>query len=166
MAIGERIRYFRKKRGLTQKELGSLVGYPEPSADVRIAQYENGSRRPKSEMVEELAETFEVSPKALTVPDIDTNIGLMHTLFALEDRYGLRAEYAMGEPFLTVNKAVSMKAADLHNALLDWAKQAQRFHSGKISKEQYDQWRYNFPRPIELRRAKPVKVKCVILKNK
>ena len=28
MAIGERIRYFRNKRGMTQKYLGTAVGFP------------------------------------------------------------------------------------------------------------------------------------------
>ena len=37
MAIGERIRHFRNKRGLTQKQLGTAVGFPEKSADVRLA---------------------------------------------------------------------------------------------------------------------------------
>ena len=47
MAIGERIRYFRNKRGMTQKYLGTAVGFPEKSADVRLAQYESGTRSPK-----------------------------------------------------------------------------------------------------------------------
>ena len=40
MAIGERIHFFRIMRGMTQKYLGMLVGFPERSADVRLAQYE------------------------------------------------------------------------------------------------------------------------------
>lgn len=47
MAIGERIHYFRVKRGLTQKQLGLGLGFPEKSADVRMAQYESGTRTPK-----------------------------------------------------------------------------------------------------------------------
>ena len=49
MAIGDRIRFFRKLRGLTMKYLGMSVGFPESNADVRIAQYENDSRAPKAE---------------------------------------------------------------------------------------------------------------------
>ena len=40
MAIGERIRFFRNMKGITQKYLGMVVGVPERSADVRMAQYE------------------------------------------------------------------------------------------------------------------------------
>ncbi len=32
----------------------------------------------------------DVSPQVLSVPDIDNYIGLTHTLFALEDVYGLK----------------------------------------------------------------------------
>ena len=56
MAIGERIRYFRNKRGMTQKYLGTAVGFPEKSADVRLAQYESGTRSPKAELTKALAE--------------------------------------------------------------------------------------------------------------
>ena len=44
-----------------------------------------------------LAHALDVSPLALTGPDIDSDIGLMHTLFALEDTYGLRVEEVGGE---------------------------------------------------------------------
>ncbi len=42
MAIGERIHFFRLMRGMTQKYLGQVIGFPEKSADVRLAQYETG----------------------------------------------------------------------------------------------------------------------------
>ena len=89
MAIGERIRFFRNLRGMTQKYLGQVVGFPEKTADIRMAQYESGSRTPKADLTNKLAEVFDISPQALSVPDIDSYIGLMHTLFTLEDRYGL-----------------------------------------------------------------------------
>ena len=39
MAIGERLRFFRKLQGMKLKELGRKMGFPEKSADVRMAQY-------------------------------------------------------------------------------------------------------------------------------
>ena len=53
MAIGERIHFFRTLRGMTQKYLGMALGFPEKSADVRLAQYENGSRTPKADVYAE-----------------------------------------------------------------------------------------------------------------
>ena len=55
MAIGERIRFFRTLRGMTQKRLGMLLGFPEKSADVRLAQYETGVRTPKRDITASLA---------------------------------------------------------------------------------------------------------------
>ena len=69
-----------------------MIGFPEKTADIRMAQYESGSRTPKAELTENLASALGVSPLALSVPDIDSYLGLMHTLFTLEDRYGLTVE--------------------------------------------------------------------------
>ena len=71
MAIGERIHFFRNLRGMTQKYLGLKVGFPERSADIRMAQYESGKRTPKEDLTEQLAYYLDVSPKALDVPDIE-----------------------------------------------------------------------------------------------
>lgn len=71
MSIGERICFFRKKRGLTQEQLGRLIGLPDNSADVRITQYESGSRKPKGDVIKALAEVFGISPFALSISDID-----------------------------------------------------------------------------------------------
>ena len=146
MAIGERIHFFRIMRGMTQKYLGMLVGFPERSADVRLAQYETGSRKPKADLTAALAQALDVSPQALAIPDIDSYIGLMHTLFALEDIYGLTVSKTDGEICLKVNKDKSKDAAELLQMLSAWKAQADRLSADEICKEDYDQWRYNYPK--------------------
>lgn len=146
MAIGERIRFFRNLRGMTQKYLGQIVGFPEKTADIRMAQYESGSRTPKAELTENLAAALGVSPLALSVPDIDSYLGLMHTLFTLEDRYGLTVETGENGISLRVNPRKGKDAAVLSEMLAAWAQQAEKLRSGEISREDYDQWRYNYPR--------------------
>ena len=101
MAIGERIHFFRTLRGMTQKYLGVRLGFDEKSADVRIAQYESGTRSPKDNYIALLADTLGVSPLALSVPNIDSYDGLMHTLFALEDIYGLVSKNLIIHPILS-----------------------------------------------------------------
>lgn len=142
MAIGERIRFFRKKKKLTQKELGVQAGYPEKSADIRVAQYENGSRSPRPDAIEILAETLGVSPKALAVPDIDNKEGLMHTLFALEDTLGLQVDSAGEEPFLKFGAELGEKTPELYALLIAWATRSGQLERGEITKEEYDRWRY------------------------
>ena len=145
MAIGERIHFFRTMRGMTQKYLGMALGFPEKSADVRLAQYENGSRTPKADVTAALAQVLDVSPKALDVPDIDSYIGLMHTLFTLEDRYGLKINEMDGEVCLKVDVRKNKDAAWLHEMLCSWQQAAAMLEAGEISKEDYDKWRYYYP---------------------
>ena len=139
MAIGERIHFFRLLRGMTQKYLGTAVGFPEKSADVRLAQYETGTRTPKADLTAALAQ-------ALDVPDIDRYIGLMHTLFTLEDIYGLTVSEADGEVCLKVNKDKGKDAAELLKMLCAWKEQADKLSSEEISREEYDRWRYYYPK--------------------
>lgn len=146
MAIGERIRFFRNLREMTQKYLGQMVGFPEKTADIRMAQYESGSRSPKAELTENLAGVLGVSPLALSVPDIDSYLGLMHTLFTLEDRYGLTVETGETGVSLRVDPRKGKDAAELSEMLTAWAEQAEKYRNGKINREDYDKWRYNYPK--------------------
>ena len=145
MAIGERLRFFRKLRGMKLKELGMKIGFPEKSADVRMAQYEAETRMPKADLTAAMANALDVSPLALTVPDIDSDLGLMHTLFALEDTCGLRVEEADGEVCLGVDVSQGARAASLREMLRAWREQAAKLEAGEITREEYDRWRYRYP---------------------
>lgn len=146
MAIGERIHYFRLLRGFTQKYLGKLLGFSDSQADVRIAQYEKGARSPKEKYLNALAQIFEVSPHALNVPDIDTDIGLMHTLFTLEDTRGLKIGEIEGELCLRLDKNAGMNYVNMYDRFQKWYQQEKKLENGEITKEQYDQWRYTYPK--------------------
>lgn len=145
MAIGERIHFFRTLRGMTQKYLGTVLGFPEKSADVRLAQYETGTRTPKADLTASLAQVLDVSPQALAVPDIDSYIGLMHTLFTLEDRYGLKVCECDGEVHLRVDVFKGKDAATLREMLCAWRQAAAMLKAGEITQEEYDRWRYHYP---------------------
>lgn len=144
--IGKRIKYFRILRKLTQKEVGVNLGFNEESASVRIAQYESEARTPKQDLVKEMAHIFDVSPRAITVPEIDSYIGLMHTLFALEDMYGLKIGEIDGELCLRMDKSTSSTYSSMFDMFHEWQEQAAHLEQGKIIKEEYDQWRYNYKR--------------------
>lgn len=149
VAVGERIRFFRNLRGMTQKHLGQAVGFPEKSADIRMAQYESGSRMPKAELTEKLAGVLCVSSLALSVPDIDSSIGLIHTLFTLEDRYGLTVETGERGVSLRVDPRKGKDAAEIFEMLAAWAQQAEKLRNGEINREDYDKWRYNYPQHVK-----------------
>lgn len=154
MAIGERIKFIRNLRGMTQKYLGTAIGFTEKTAEVRMAQYENGARTPKEKMVADFAHVLGVIPDALTVPDIDSYVGLMHTLFTLEDLYGLKINRLDDELCLSLDKSkMDSTYRSMYDMLSVWQQEAEKFKVGEITKEEYDTWRYNYPR-IEAERSK------------
>ena len=146
MAIGERIKFFRNLRGMTQKYLGQIVGFPIKTADVRMAQYETGMRTPKEDLTNTLAGALDISPLALNVPDIDSYLGLMHTLFTLEDCYGLTIENEPGGVILRVDPRKGKDSVRFSEMVCSWAIVAEKYHAGEISKDEYDKWRYNYPK--------------------
>ena len=91
-------------------------------------------------------QALDVSPAALAVPDIDTNIGLMHTLFALEDLRGLKVGQIDGELCLRLDKHKGLEYISMFDMLSAWYEQEEKYRNGEITKEEYDQWRYNYPK--------------------
>lgn len=94
MTIGNKIKKYRILRGLTQEQLGAMVNL---TGD-RIRQYENDVRKPKKELRIKIAEVLKVNPIVLFEPDYDNPNSVMHTLFELEDIYGLHFE-EMGDSY-------------------------------------------------------------------
>lgn len=151
MSVGNRIRYFRQKNNLKQKELGLLVGLTDVSAEVRINQYESGARTPRADMIQKLADVFHISPLALIDSDVYSGIGFMHTMFAIEDTYDLEI-MRMGSDVVLRFKNANVEMPNPGNGprteetcLLEWAVEYMKWQNGEISKEEYDQWRYTFP---------------------
>ena len=144
MAFGKRIKFFRNRKGMKQKELGELLGFLGKTSDVRVAQYETEARTPKADLVKEMAQIFGVSPRAINVPNIDSYLGLMHTLFALEDMYGIKIGEIGGELCLRLDRE-HREYQHLFEPFHAWQQMAAKLESGEISQEEYDNWRYNYP---------------------
>lgn len=145
MAFGKRIKYFRNRKGMKQKELGELLGFLGKTSDVRVAQYETEARTPKADLVKEMAQIFDVSTRAINVPNIDSYLGLMHTLFALEDMYGIKIGEIDGELCLRLDRE-HKEYQHLFKPFHAWQQMAAKLEAGEISQEEYDNWRYNYPK--------------------
>lgn len=145
MAIGERMRWFRTAIGMTQKELGIKLGFSEHTAVIRVGQYENEKRTPKQDMINQMARIFDVAPDAITVPNIDDYYGLMHTLFTLEDRYGLTIAEIDGQICLKQNINHPNYDRSLADRLRDWNGAKTRLNNGSMLLSDYDHWRHNYP---------------------
>jgi len=129
--VGKRIRYFRGRKDLTQKEFGKLLGFSDSTAEIRIAQYEKERRAPKQDLVNKMAEVLGVNPHALMVPELDTPVGILHTMFAMEDEYGLITKDTRYLP-------------DLDKMLVAYEDKRFLLSIGRLTKEEYDSWRYSF----------------------
>ena len=92
-----------------------------------------------------MAYIFDVASESITVPDIDNYIGLMHTLFALEDRYGLTVTMLDGQICLKQDINHSNYNRSLADDLQSWYDKKSKLTSGSILASEYDHWRYNFP---------------------
>lgn len=62
MNTGEKIRYLREKKGITQDELAKAAGYKDRSS---IAKIESGGSDPSQRMLLKIANVLEVSPAEL-----------------------------------------------------------------------------------------------------
>ena len=69
----------------------------------------------------------------------------MHTLFALEDRYGLTIETRDGEILFHIDPRKGKDAARISELVYAWADIAEKYRAGEISRDDYDKWRYNYP---------------------
>ena len=77
---------------------------------------------------------------------MDSYLGLMPTLFTLEDRYGLTIESGENGVSPRVDPRKGKDAAEFSEMLNAWAEQPEKLRNGDISREDYDKWRYNYPK--------------------
>ena len=82
MTVGENIRRIRQERGLTQRQLGELVG----ASEAYIRAYESGRRNPKLSSLEKIADALSVNPEVLANSEFD-GIKAIHRLFQVFRQY-------------------------------------------------------------------------------
>ena len=92
-STGMRIRYFRKKAGLTQKELAEKIGL----SDSALRNYELGNRKPDRDTLTCIADALQVSYYALSMYDMSEINRTLHFLFEMEEMYQLKPGVIDGE---------------------------------------------------------------------
>jgi transcriptional regulator with XRE-family HTH domain len=83
--IGKRIRFFRERRGLTQKQLGTAAGIIEAT----VRKYEIGQRNPKPDQIKLIADALGVTPTALAPIGIETDADVISLILAIDDKIGI-----------------------------------------------------------------------------
>ena len=69
----------------------------------------------------------------------------MHTLFTLEDLYGLHIGEIDGELCLRLDKSKGTTYLSMFDMFHAWQQQSAKLENGEISKDEYDEWRYTYP---------------------
>ena len=139
MKIGEKIRKFRTEKGLSQKELAKMTGLSEPA----IRNYELGNRTPSDKQIGAIAGALDISPFAISNPNIESYIGVMHTLFALEEEYGATLVCEPGATYITFPAG-----SDLRSRLSDWGEVFSKSKDGSMTKEEYEEWKNTYPESV------------------
>ena len=96
----------------------------------------------KEPMLQKLAGIYNVSKGTLSVHDIDSASEMMQLLFALEDYGVVRLNEVYGEFVLRLDASCMPEPETSLQVLQKWSEKGKQLASGKISKEEYDHWRY------------------------
>lgn len=144
MQIGERIKHARNHRGLTQKQLGMMVGFDEKTADVRIAQYESSTRTPKADMRNKLAAALNINYRYFYDSHQYAAEDYMFLLFELDEYTPLELSPYDDEGVTKVNIHIPYHLVD--DFLKGWMQEKQALADGRISKADYTEWKLNWPK--------------------
>ena len=147
MAVGDRIKRARNFRGLTQKELGIAAGLDERSADIRIAQYESGTRTPKEDLLRKIAEILDVNYRSLYEPTLYAAEDIMYSLVELDEHYPRTSLYEVTDTSNPdspeTHMALSFRDHLLDSFLKEWQLRKQQLADGEITQEEYLEWKLN-----------------------
>lgn len=173
MTVGEKIKTIRTFRGMTQRELGLAVGFPEKNADNRIAQYETDYRVPRKEMLDKIA--FALHANCLNFYSICERAGaaedIMRTLFWLEESNMGRVQLVQTTPNTLPEKHDDrLRAIEdttfhynpsddwpvcppvaiyfdciVNSFMREWLVRQQEYRAGEITREEYFEWKLNWP---------------------
>lgn len=153
MAIGDTIKKIRNIRGLTQKELGLAIGFSESTADVRVAQYESGVRTPKKDVLQKIATIFQVNADYLAALAPIEPKKIMETLLHLDYDNQItfgEVEYTSQDGKPLKHMGIFLNRGYMELYLEEWAIRKSELAAGEITKEEYDEWKMNWPDTADL----------------
>ena len=141
-SVGERIRYYRKRVGMTQKQLAEACGITEPA----IRNYELDNRIPSYEILEKIADALHVNYFTLADPNLGALAGVMHCFFRIEYAHGLRPVEIGGKAALILDPSYNHVDTSFLQFFLDqWLEARKKLDSGEWTLEEYEDWQVTFP---------------------
>ena len=133
MNTGELIRFYRKRKHLTQAGLGEAAGLSEPA----IRNYELGNRTPDRGQLEKISRALGVTPDSLVRYEIESAKDVLGVLFQLEDEFGLVPQ----EGGTLGIDPKSKNAQKLDAAIKAWSNARDELARGEMTEDDYRDWR-------------------------
>lgn len=156
--VGQRIRYFRTKALMTQKDLAEACRLSEPA----IRNYELGNRVPGIDTLSDIADSLHVSYYALADPDLTSLAGVMQILFRMEYAYGLQPIEVDGKTMLCIDPKLSgTKDSYIQKALDIWLKEKSNLEAGMIGPGEYEDWENRYMSPSGAMSSKAIQSNTV-----
>lgn len=150
MTVGDKIRYIRGLKNMTQKELGIKSGFSASTADVRIRQYESNKMVPKADKLADIAKALDVDVSALSDINITSKKEVMQILFELEKLWGVSLNKE-NDTFSLVFNNLEKEDRDMFFYLDSWYEAQKRHELKTKDSDDYDNhleylmWKSRFP---------------------
>lgn len=136
MTVGEKIKYYRNIRGISQEMLGNLSGI-NPAT---IKKYEYGIRNPKPDQLLKITNALGISINLFMDFDIETVSDVLSLLFKLDEQVDMRFEAEKDEngEFIPSTVKLSFKNATINKKLCTYLKVKQIRENLENTKEKFD----------------------------
>lgn len=136
MTVGEKIKYYRNIRGISQEMLGNLSGI-NPAT---IKKYEYGIRNPKPDQLLKVTNALGISINLFMDFDIETVSDVLSLLFKLDEQVDMRFEAEKDEngEFIPSTVKLSFQNAAINQKLCTYLKAKQIRENLENTKEKFD----------------------------
>ncbi|RHJ92707.1 XRE family transcriptional regulator [Ruminococcus sp. AM07-21] len=170
MTIGDKIKKIRTFRNMTQAELGAALGWGDKGAN-RLAQYETNYRVPRKDLVTEMAKILDVNPLALHESTTMDASELMEILFWIDEFNPAAINLFQLETYpiekCNSNEDTAVRYHDsdnwpahppvgiwfnygvLNDFMKEWIIRKEELKSGTITRDEYFEWKINWPQTCD-----------------
>lgn len=131
MTLGEKIKFYRKNRGLTQKELGQATNIHE----VAIRKYELDKVRPRPEQLEKISQTLNIPMNVFLDFEFNKDGDVFPLLFAIDEAFPLKIIDVDGTP------AIQFTDKNFDLFLRDWQSLKEMIEAGVETQDNYEFWK-------------------------
>ena len=133
MTVGEKIKYYRNIRGISQEMLGNLSGI-NPAT---IKKYEYGIRNPKPDQLLKITNALGISINLFMDFDIETVSDVLSLLFKLDEQVDMKFEVEKDDngEFIPSTVKLSFQNAAINQKLCTYLKEKKIIEHLETSKE-------------------------------